>query len=97
MSAKATVLMDGVVVGREVREPVTWTHETSSGGRVLYTSLGNTSDFEIQPFRRLLLNAIHWVAGRAVPEQLIHSGLKGDFDPNASHNGWVPMNVPSAC
>ena len=25
-----------------------------------------------------------------------HPGLKGDFDPNASHNGWVPMNVPSA-
>ena len=96
MSAKATVLMDGVVVGREVREPVTWTHETSSGGRVVYTSLGNTGDFGIQPFRRLLLNAIHWVAGRAVPEQLIHPGLKGDFDPSASHNGWVPMNVPSA-
>ena len=95
MSKRANILMKGQIVGKQMLEPVTWTHTTSFGGKVVYTSLGNPRDFNIQPFRRLLLNAIFWAADREIPEKLLHSGLEGDFDPSASYNGWVPIAVPS--
>ena len=95
MSERATVLMEGKIAGKESVEPVTWIHSTLPGGRVVYTSLGNPRDFEIQPFRRLLLNALYWAADHAIPESLLNQGLVEDYDPSASDNGWVPMQVPS--
>ncbi|REK10216.1 MAG: ThuA domain-containing protein [Planctomycetota bacterium] len=57
------VLMEGT--SPEATEPVTWTR-TFKGGRVFYTSLGHPQDFEEQSFRRLLVNALFWAAGRDV-------------------------------
>ncbi|MBU6402219.1 MAG: isochorismatase family protein [Verrucomicrobia bacterium] len=45
--------------------PVAWTREIN-GGRVFYTSLGAQGDFENGTFRRLLANALFWVARRQV-------------------------------
>ncbi|MDG1892945.1 MAG: ThuA domain-containing protein [Verrucomicrobiota bacterium] len=96
MAAAAKVLMEGQVLGSEAIEPVAWTHITSAGGRVFYTSLGNQRDFELQGFRKLLLNAIYWAAGKDVPEGLLEEGSTQDYDPSASYEGWTPLEVPSA-
>lgn len=94
MSPRASILLNGFIGGRDVKEPVAWTHASSWGGRVFYTSLGNPRDFEIQPFRRLLLNAIYWAAERNAPDTLLHEGMTQDYDSSASQNGWVPMPMP---
>jgi type 1 glutamine amidotransferase len=57
------VLMTGT--SPEATEPITWTR-TFKGGRVFYTSLGHAQDFQEQSFRRLLVNALFWAAGRDV-------------------------------
>ena len=41
-------------------EPIAWTHETSSGGRVFYTSLGHVDDFQQPAMQHLLKNALAW-------------------------------------
>jgi len=46
-----------------VPNPVAWT-KTHKGGRVFYTSLGHPEDFQVEPFRKLLVNAIYWGLGR---------------------------------
>lgn len=66
LAPTATLLMEGSVAGRPP-EPLAWTNALASGGRVFYTSLGHPKDFESEPFRRLLVNAIHWALGREVP------------------------------
>ena len=43
-------------------EPIAWTHTTSTGSRVFYTSLGHVKDFEQPAFQRFLRNAIDWAA-----------------------------------
>lgn len=65
----ATVLQTGMTItdGGTPTHPVTWTHRYN-GGRTMYTSLGVPGDFEIQSFRRLVTNAIFWVAERELPD-----------------------------
>jgi len=48
-------------------EPVAWTFRRADGGRSFYTSLGSEADFQQEPFRRLLFNALHWTADREIP------------------------------
>jgi type 1 glutamine amidotransferase len=48
-------------------EPVAWTN-TYHGGRVFYTSLGDVQDFQTPQFHALLINAIHWVMDKPVPQ-----------------------------
>jgi type 1 glutamine amidotransferase len=47
-------------------EPIAWTH-MHKGGRIFYTALGHPQDFAEASFRRLLVNALFWTAGRATP------------------------------
>jgi type 1 glutamine amidotransferase len=47
--------------------PVAWTWKNHYGGRAFYTSLGHPGDFALEPFQRLLVNAIHWALGQKVP------------------------------
>ncbi len=49
-------------------DPVAWTR-TYKGARVFFTTLGHPQDFEQEPARRLLVNAIYWALGRphAIP------------------------------
>lgn len=58
------VLMRGAIP--EGEEPVTWTREVK-GGRVVYTSLGGPEDFALEPFKRLIANALFWSARRPAP------------------------------
>lgn len=44
-------------------QPVTWTRQ-HRGGKVFYTSLGVQKDFENADFRKLLVNAVRWAAGK---------------------------------
>lgn len=69
LAEDATVLQTGTtkINGNSRTHPVTWTH-CYHGGRTVYTSLGVPEDFETQSFRRLLTNALFWVAGRQRPE-----------------------------
>jgi len=50
----------------EHTEAIAWTR-MHKGGRVFYTSLGHPQDFTEASFRRLLVNALFWTAGRPIP------------------------------
>jgi type 1 glutamine amidotransferase len=56
------ILLTGTVKGRDP-EPVAWAREVNSG-RVFYTSLGGSKDFEDANFRQLLVNALCWLTKR---------------------------------
>jgi type 1 glutamine amidotransferase len=60
-AADIRVLATGVIPGHS--EPLAWTR-VHGGGRVFYTSLGGPDDFKNENFRRMLVNAIFWTAGR---------------------------------
>ncbi|HEX6984531.1 MAG TPA: ThuA domain-containing protein, partial [Planctomycetaceae bacterium] len=62
LKSSATPLLVGTIPNAEP-EPVAWTNETKFGGKAFYTSLGHKIDFEKEPFRRLLFNALFWAAG----------------------------------
>jgi type 1 glutamine amidotransferase len=64
LSSDVTVLMTGTIPGHT--EPITWTRDYK-GGRIFYTALGHPQDFTEESFRRLLVNALFWTTGRAVP------------------------------
>lgn len=68
LAEEATLLISGRCGDREPHEPVAWTHQTSAGGRVFYTSLGHPADFEDPDFNRLLLNSLHWATEQDIPE-----------------------------
>ncbi len=57
------VLLWGRWSTEDPEEPIAWTN-TYAGARVFYTTLGHPSDFENEPFRRMLVQAIHWVVQR---------------------------------
>jgi type 1 glutamine amidotransferase len=46
-----------------VENPVAWT-TSYKGGRVFYTSLGHPDDFQVEAFRKLLINGVHWAMDR---------------------------------
>ncbi|RFZ93995.1 hypothetical protein D0C36_00060 [Mucilaginibacter conchicola] len=50
-------------------QPVAWMGNNSFGGKVFMTTLGHPQDFEAEPFQRLVINAIHWAAGKPVPRE----------------------------
>ena len=47
----------------EAVEPITWVR-AYKGARIFYTALGHQRDFSEESFRRLLVNALFWTAGR---------------------------------
>jgi type 1 glutamine amidotransferase len=55
---RAVILLRGTAAGRT--EPIAWTRRTADKGKVFYTSLGYPADFEVDFFRKLITNAIHW-------------------------------------
>jgi type 1 glutamine amidotransferase len=59
--------------------PVAWTGVNSYGARFFITTLGHPEDFDVEPFQRLVINAIHWAAGKPVPKKWA---------------GKIEMNVP---
>lgn len=70
----ATVLLEGKSVGpgrgeesERAVNPVAWTFRHKGGGRVFTTTMGHPEDFQVEFFRRLLINGIHWALSRSVP------------------------------
>lgn len=49
--------------------PVAWTWQTAAGGKVFATTMGHPADFNVEPFQRLMINAIHWALDRPVPKK----------------------------
>ncbi len=49
--------------------PVAWTGINSFGGKFFMTTMGHPEDFDVEPFQHLVINAIHWAAGKPVPKQ----------------------------
>ena len=66
VSSDVTLLMTGTIP--EHTEPITWTRDYK-GTRIFYTSLGHPHDFAEPSFQRLLVNALFWTTGRAVPSK----------------------------
>ena len=63
LGAGASPLLIGEIP-EKAPEPVAWTNVNAYSGRVFYTSLGHSDDFEQPAFRRLLKNALSWAAYR---------------------------------
>ena len=61
----STPLLFGTIPDQPV-EPVAWTH-SYHGARIFYTSLGHPKDFETEPFKQLVVNAIYWALNQSVP------------------------------
>lgn len=49
--------------------PVAWTWKTPAGGKVFATTMGHPADFNVEPFQRLMINAVHWTLGKPVPKK----------------------------
>jgi type 1 glutamine amidotransferase len=43
-----------------VPNPIAWTFKTRWGARSFYTSMGHPEDFSVEPFQRLVVNAVYW-------------------------------------
>ncbi|NCF83947.1 MAG: isochorismatase family protein [Verrucomicrobiaceae bacterium] len=61
LSRNTQVLLVGRAGDILPHEPVAWTHETQSGSKVFYTSLGHVKDFENSAFVTMLGNACRWL------------------------------------
>jgi len=69
---------------KAIDNPVAWTGINSFGAKVFTTTLGHPEDFDLEPFQRLVINAIHWASGKPVPRK-----WAGKFSVN------VPYRVPA--
>jgi type 1 glutamine amidotransferase len=66
----ATWLMMGTAVNPDKPaelNPVAWTWKNQWGGRAFYTSMGHPEDFSVEPFQRLVVNAIFWALKQPPP------------------------------
>lgn len=52
-----------------IENPVAWTWKNKAGGKVFVTTLGHPEDFQVESVQRLVINALHWAAGKPVPKQ----------------------------
>lgn len=67
-----------------VDNPVAWTGINSYGARFFITTLGHPEDFQLEPFQRMVVNAMHWVSGKAVPKT-----WAGKININVPYRGIV--------
>lgn len=81
----------------EMTAPVAWTWTNRYGGRVFTTTLGHERSFAEPRFVRLLFNAIHWAAGRPVPDARapLEPVLLADSAPPAAEATHAPHVAPS--
>ena len=49
--------------------PVAWTGINSYGAKIFFTTMGHPEDFDQEPFQHLVINAIHWAAGKKIPKK----------------------------
>jgi hypothetical protein len=78
ISKDARPLLQVTTKGQEV--VVGWAYERPDGGRAYGTTLGHFySNFEREPFRRAVVNAILWTAHRDVPAAGARVDVSDDF------------------
>lgn len=65
-------------------QPIAWTWKNAYNGRVFFTTMGHPEDFAVESFQRLVVNAIHWELGLAVPKT-----WPGNLDINVPYRGMV--------
>jgi len=51
-----------------IPNPIAWTFKTKWGARSFYTSMGHPEDFSVEPFQRLVVNAVFWALDKT-PEK----------------------------
>ena len=95
LDPKATELMRGRIDSANEQHPAAWTFQRSDGGRTFYTSCGHPDDFENLSFKRMLMNAIYWAAGREIPPADLKIGA-GDLEKlqNKAIADWNAVPVP---
>ena len=49
--------------------PVAWTGTNQYGAKFFFTTMGHPEDFDQESFQHLIINAIHWAAGKPIPKQ----------------------------
>jgi len=49
--------------------PVAWTGVNSYGAKFFFTTLGHPEDFDQEAFQHLVINAMHWAAGKKIPKK----------------------------
>ena len=64
--------------------PVAWTWKNTYGGNIFLTTMGHPEDFRVESFQRLVINAIHWGAGKKIPKK-----WKGKMDIQVPYRGIV--------
>ncbi|CAG5069542.1 hypothetical protein DYBT9623_02278 [Dyadobacter sp. CECT 9623] len=67
----STLLLTGKAVNADkeaIENPVAWTGTNSFGAKIFMTTLGHPDDFKLEPFQRLIINAIHWELGKPIPK-----------------------------
>ena len=62
--------------------PVAWTWKNTYGGNIFLTTMGHPEDFRVESFQRLVINAIHWGAGKKIPKK-----WKGKMDIQVPYRG----------
>ena len=71
--ADAEVLLMGKSVNPNkpdaIENPVAWTWKNKAGAKVFMTTLGHPDDFREEAMQRLVINGIHWAAGKNVPKK----------------------------
>ncbi|HVG17280.1 MAG TPA: ThuA domain-containing protein [Chitinophagaceae bacterium] len=72
-SKQSTLLLMGRSVNPDKKDafdnPVAWTGKNGYGANFFITTLGHPEDFDQEPFQRLIINAVHWAAGKPVPKK----------------------------
>jgi len=66
LAESTTRLLVGTIPDQEP-EPVAWTNQYKKS-RIFYTSLGHPDDFQNEPFRRMLINAVFWAMSKPMPK-----------------------------
>lgn len=49
--------------------PVAWTGTNSYGAKFFFTTMGHPEDFDVESFQHLVINGIHWAAGKPIPKK----------------------------
>ena len=83
-ASRSTWLLMGKAINPDkadfIDNPVAWTWQTSAGAKVFATTMGHPEDFNVEPFQRLIINAIHWTLNKRVPDR-----WKGKIDINVPY------------
>lgn len=88
--ADAEVLLMGKSVNPNkpdaIENPVAWTWKNKAGAKVFVTTLGHPFDFKEEAMQRLVINGIHWAAGKKVPKK-----WAGKMTIEVNYHGIRPM------